>query len=250
MSDNDIFNTKETESGTTIPAQTDPLADKLAAIKNENGEQKYKDVQTALDALAASQQFIETLKGEKHQVDEELKTFKEKLGQTESVEDLIKRLAPNAAQTKTPATTEGDKVISEADIMSTVAKVLETRESQRSQEANLNSVVETLSSKFGDQAGAVIKQRATELGTTTDALKEMAKTNPKIVLELLGVSGKPKQIVNPSVSQVVPPHKLNEDNPLPKFDKGIARGGLTNKEIIERLNKSKEYTNKRLGLDS
>lgn len=250
MSDSDIFTESESKPQETPATSSDPLADRLAAIKNENGEQKYKDVVTALEALAASQQFIETLKSEKHQVDTELQELRDKVSQMESVEDVLKRIAPNAATPKTPATPEGDKVQSEQDIMATVEKALAIRKAKETEEANLSLVVDSLSSKYGDQAGAMIKQRALDLGTTPDALKDMARNNPKVVLELMGVSAKPKQIVNPSVTELVPPHKLSADNPLPKWEKGIARGGLTNKEIVERMKQAREYTNKRLGLDS
>ena len=52
-------------SNPPTPSSNDQLANLLTGIKNERGEPKYKDVQTALEALRHSQEYIPTLKQEK-----------------------------------------------------------------------------------------------------------------------------------------------------------------------------------------
>ena len=77
MSNENIFNNDSTQNQNSNDAvanasngQSDnSFADLLGSIKNERGEPKYKDVQTALDALKHSQDFIPQLKIEKEQLE-------------------------------------------------------------------------------------------------------------------------------------------------------------------------------------
>jgi hypothetical protein len=94
-----------------------------------------------------------------------------------------------------------------------------------------------------------ISQKAKELNTTPAALKELAKTNPTMALTLLS-AGSVKSVSLPSQSSVIKPITPNVDNPRPVVERGAARGGFSNKELAEMFNKSKAFTNKRLGLES
>lgn len=250
MSDQNMFDDNN-EPETPDPAQTDPFADKLSAIRNEKGEPKYKDVNTALDALAASQNFIEQLKSEKRQVEESYNSLKEDLEKRETVEDFVNRISPTAQKPQeTPKTSANTEALSEEKIAELLDQRLSIRDQQSAKENNLKTVVSKLSEIHGDNAKAAlfIKEKAKELQTTPAALKELAMSNPTMAMQLLG--GVPKaQNTSPSQSTNVPPISPTDSNEPPKFERGIARGGFTNKELVEMFRRSKEYTNKRLGLD-
>lgn len=244
MSDKDIFGTD-----TTPPVNTDPFADKLLQIKNENGEPKYKDVATALDALVASQQFIPTLLTEKQQIEAELAETKQRLQERDTMEDLFKKLeTATSTPHKTPETNPSSTVVNEETLAKTVQSILDTREADRQREQNLKSVIDAVVKTYGDQAGAHIQKRATELGITTNQLRDMASNSPSVVVELLAIKSKP--VVVPSQSSLIPPTQVPDGNEYPTYERGVARGGLSNKELASRWRESTKYTNKRLGLET
>lgn len=246
MSDQDPFNqTQNSTDGNPVTTQNDPFADQLSSIKNENGEQKYKDVDTALKALQESQQFIKQLKDEKSAVEAKLNEANTELTKMGSIDDFVNKLSPNTEPKADPATPANVEGLSAEK----VAEMLDQRMAQQAQsaaeESNFKRVVEALSSVHGDKTAEHIKTKADELGTTPAALKDMAKTNPTMALAILGGAG--GKSTAPSQSTTIPPMKPSDDNPMPKHERGIARGGLTNKELLERFRESKAYTNKKHG---
>ena len=103
MSDQTIFGDKQEETPATPGnTQTDPFADKLQEIRNENGEPKYKDVETALSALKASQDYIKQLKGENQSWEEKYQSVKEELEKMGSIDDFVNRITPKQEES-TPA---------------------------------------------------------------------------------------------------------------------------------------------------
>lgn len=250
MPDNDIFKEDGTETKTdvSLSSNPDPFNDKLAMIKNDQGEQKYRDVGTALDALNASQAFIETLKTEKAEMARELEELRVLKEQKQNIDDLILRVNPDNP-TDTTKMTDQNRGMSEEQIARLLEQTIASREAKVAQDKNLGDVVAQLSQIYGDKAAEQIKKRAAELGTTTDSLRDIAKTNPRMALELL--VGKPtKPAVNPSQSQIFPPHQVPDDNPRPSWERSAARGGLSNKELALRWGAVRDYTNKKLGVES
>ena len=70
---------QQTQEEAQTPEPQNLFADQLAVIVNENGEQKYKDVGAALNALNASQQYIAKLEAEVAQ-------FKTQVESTKSID--------------------------------------------------------------------------------------------------------------------------------------------------------------------
>jgi hypothetical protein len=255
MSDQTVFDdtTKPIIPPTTpVTTQTDPFVDKLMLIKNEKGEPKYKTVDDALVALYNSQEFIETLKTEKRQLEEQfqiVKAEKDKLG---SIDDFVQRLNPNAKPTQPPATPAKEDGLSEERVAQLLETTLQKREREALMQQNLNTVVGQLAQTHGDKTKDFIRKRAEELSTTPAALKELAMSNPTMAMTLLS-GASIKQAPTPSQPSIVKPSQdLTDPNPRPLAEqgKGITRGGLSNKELAERFKKSKEFTNKRIGLEA
>lgn len=255
MSDKDMFDeqTETQPAGDPSTPPSNPFVDKLMEIQNENGEPKYKDVETALEALKASQQFIEQLKSEKHEVENKLTSAKTELEKMGSIEDFVKRLSPEdrAAHTDQKETPKESEGFSEEKIAELVKRQWAEQTTAQKQAQNLEMVTSKLSETYGDKAPAFIRQRAKELNTTPAELQKISQTNPAMALSLLS-GGQTSSVTNPSTSTNIPPTTPANHNPRPTVEKGkgIARGGMTNKEMVERWRASKEYTNKRLEIES
>lgn len=131
----DIFGNEpkpnQTNPGDPGTPPSDPFADKLAGIKNENGEQKYKDLNTALEALSASQQFIPQLQNENAELKKQMEEMDAKLKQMGNIEDFVNRVSPNQPATPPaePATPVQPQGLGEEEI----AKLLDQRLDQRNQ---------------------------------------------------------------------------------------------------------------------
>lgn len=248
MSDQDIFNTQNDSQETPETSQTpDPIMTKLLQIRNENGDPKYKTVEAALDALAASQQFIPTLLSEKQQMQTQLENATKKLQELGTVDDLLKRMGSQPSKSGEESKTTDSTPMTEETLTKIVQKVLDTRDVDHKRDQNLKTVIDAVVKTYGDQAGSHIQKRATEMGVTPDHLRDLAKTTPSMALELL--LPKQKSVVAPSQSSIIPPTQIPDGNEYPTYERGAARGGLSNKELGERWRKSAAYTNKRLGVE-
>jgi hypothetical protein len=248
-----IFN-NEDENDTINPATPEDLnnnlEDKLNSIVNESGQPKYKDVATALDALQASQQFIEQLKSEKKAEEEAKERAMKELEKVGNIEDFVNRLNPTPEpKTVTPTKVSDSEGLSVEQVDAIFQKKLEEQNRRQQEISNLTSVQKSLAEKFGDQAAAKVKQRAEELGTTPAAMEDMAKNNPKLVLELFG-SGVAPTSTSPSQTTTFGKIKTSDDDEPLKVEhgKGPLSGGMSTKEVTELFRKSSKSTNKRLGI--
>lgn len=252
MSDQDVFAENQTNpAGDPSVSPTDPFADKLKEIRDETGKPKYKDVDTALEALNASQQFIEQLKQEKRQVEAEKATAEAELAKLGNIDDFVKRLNPTQEQPNVTPTSDAPGGLSEDKVVELMEQRLKAQQEKAVAEQNLQKVLSTLVQEHGDNAATFIQNKAQELGTTPTKLKELSSSNPTMALHLLGGAAvKPK--VTPSVSSVLSPTNDSGELTRPVVEKGqgVARGGRTNKELLEMFRQSKEYTNKRIGLET
>ncbi len=227
-------------------SQADPFADKLKAITNENGEPKYKTIEDALEALAHSQRFIETLKGEKKTVEEKLLEVNSELEKRASVEDVVTRLTQKKVEDgnrKADDPPASKTAVDEEAIRRMVEEAFVSKLTQQQQEANLTNVLTELQTQYGDSLSAVVSERARELGTTPKELGEIAKTNPRMALDLLG--GKKTKTPEPTRPGLNPP-RTPPGQPELKTEKRIMQGGVSNKELTEIWRQVRDHTHQRL----
>lgn len=250
MPDQDIFNDTpkdKEDTAATPPSPNNSLEDKLKLIVNENGEPKYKDVESALEALVHSQQFIQTLKTEKSEVESQFQQAQAELEKRSSVEDTVKKLFGDAEpQKKEDQPTQGG--FDESKIQTLVEQMLEQRESQSQATKNLNQVTDILTQKYGDNVKEIIAQRAKELNTSPAELRNLSSSNPKMALEILGAADV-KAKTTPSTGSVIPPTKRPDDNPPPKFE-GSLLYGATSAQIKDAWKQNQDYVYKKLGVES
>lgn len=186
---NNIF-TDSTQSQTAPPAD-DALTTKLASIVNENGEPKYANVETAIDALKHSQEFIPSLKSQVTEQEAEISRLRAQVAKQEGVQEALERFTtqPQAQQEEQSVTPPAS--LGQADVESLVQNMLQQQAQQTMAEKNLQQVQNSLASQYGDKARDHVAAKAQELNTTAEALLEMSKTNPTMALTLLGGSKQP-----------------------------------------------------------
>lgn len=242
-------NTTTQTPATPDTSTNNPFADKLNKIVNDEGKPKYKDVETALDALDASQKFIEQLKREKREAEEKEEAARRELEKIGSIEDFVKRIKPNTEPLKTDTTTTGTeyKGLSEDQVAKLLEQKLNERSNAERAKQNLAAVNAQLVKMFGDQAVSAVKQKAEELGTTPSDLENMAKSNPKMVLALFG--GSSKTSTTPSQSTHFGTMQPKEEPLRIEKGKGPIQGGMSTRDVTDLFKKSASQTRKRLGLE-
>lgn len=217
------------ENTNTTTNNTDPFADQLKAITNESGEQKYKDLPTALEALKASQEYIPTLRQEleaaKSQI-EELRVANQSAANTEDVVQQLLERMENQSDT-TPINTG----ITEDRVAELLNQTLSQREQKSVAEGNAKKVAQVLNDKYGTQTKEVVAKKAEELGTTVAELGELAARNPNMVLAYFNtvapVSPAPSTSSVNTTSQMTKPR---EKGVLPEKPEKSLLAGATSAE--------------------
>lgn len=239
--DQNIFSGGDTN--TTAPVATsspsDSFADLLGSIKNERGEPKYKDVQTALDALKHSQDFIPQLKTEADAAKREADALRAEVERLKVAQDTLDRLTaersnqPNNQQVNTLGADEVENL---------VQKALTQREQLQIKKQNTASVVSELQKSFGDEAEKVFYSKAQELGMDAAQINSLAASSPAAVLQLFGLKNSTQiQHVNPSVQTSVNTagFKPHEQTYVTRNSKTALVGATTSDLRAERENSKK-----------
>lgn len=159
---------------------------KLVEQKGDN----WKDPEVIAKGKWESDRFIESLRAENEKL-------KESLEKNSKVDELIELVR---AQTKGDSTNsqrehEATGGVEDRDttrpdltddaIKSLVEERLKSFESEKTREQNIQQVDQTLSSKYGESAARIVREKANEIGMSVDELKEMAATKPKAFLKLM-----------------------------------------------------------------
>lgn len=195
---NDAGATPPNTSGTPAGAApgNDELTTMLASIKNPQGEQKYKTVKDALNALGHSQNFIPELQ---HKVAESEAKLNAAAAQLQELEALKSTVAQLTERLTIPAEKPSAHGMSESDIAGIVERQLAQKQAQASAASNTKLVIDAVKQKFGDKAGEVFYGKAQELGMSQEQINALAASSPQAVLTMLGISAGAahKQAINP-----------------------------------------------------
>lgn len=160
-----------------LPAH-DPIKEKLASIRNEEGLQKYASVEDALTGAAHAQEFIQILKAEKQAALEQLEA------ERKAREDAANQLA--STKVEQPPAVSG---LGKEDVYS----AMEEYEQSKVRKSNRKSVVDTLVNYCnGDEAKAaeLIGNRLRDLGMTREQLASLSESSPNAVYNLFNINGK------------------------------------------------------------
>lgn len=251
MPDQDVFGNETQTNQSEDPTQsnTNPFEDKLKGIVNDKGEQKYKTVEDALEALNHSQQFIETLKQEAAQKDNRIAELGVEVNTLKAVEDIVKDLKPNVEPVTTVQDPKPvDNGLNEDKVAQLIKDALDNTRQNDVRNENKTSVANELAKLYGDKTGEVVSQKAKELNMKPSDLGKMSEENPALVLSLF----KDVKVENTSPTKTSIQSNPNQvqSNDMPTTDKNLITGAVTEEDRMDAWNKVKDYTYKNLGVES
>lgn len=172
-------------SNTPNGGNNDPLVNLLAGIKNDRGEQKYKSVEDALNALKHSQDYIPQLSDKLRQQEQELAEAKAAAAKITELERTLQSLTQN--NTPPASATPAPAGLSKEEIAELISNTLTTQQKQVVAQENLGKVVSTLTKSFGDKAEEVFYNKAKELGMSVVEINSLAAKSPQAAFKLLGL---------------------------------------------------------------
>jgi hypothetical protein len=220
-----------------VHVSSDPFADKLKTIVNDNGQPKYESVDKALDALTASQAHIKKLEDEAKAREQELQKSREEAMRATTLEEIVQRLAP---KNKTP-----DDPLKTVNVEETIAKKVQDALGAQQQKATADAkglvVRNALVNKFGDveKTRDAIAAKAAELGMSVSALQSMSTQSPKAVLALFGVQAPASSA--PTTPTSTPLNPVVKSEPLKAPEQSLISGpGATDKNRKEMMAKIRE----------
>lgn len=258
MSTQTVFNSSTDQENTTqepVQEEVSPVqpesafADQLAAIRNERGEPKYKDLPTALEALKHSQEFIPQLKSEKERLEQELDQLREELSKRSTVEEVMEKLTATGVKQETQP--QEVPQISQEDIIKLLEQVVPNyitqREEQTKAQQNILTVDKSLKEAFGEKVQEVVLRRSQELGVSPKELEQLSAKSPQMVLQLFDL--KPQAKVKPTTSSVNIPPINQPQQGLQKPAKSLL-SGASSKEQAEYMRQVREQVYARHGVQS
>jgi hypothetical protein len=159
------------------------FADQLKNITDDNGEQKYKDVPTALEALRFTQQHIRTL-------EDEHKELRTKATAQETMDKALQNMSAQQA----PETTKSEGV--NADEIENIAlSALDKRDKVLRGRSNMEQVNNALVEQYGgdvEKAKQAFATKASEVGLSVDDMVALAAKSPTAALAYFGTKTDPK----------------------------------------------------------
>lgn len=175
------------DQGKKAPADQQPdlnqvFSEHLSQIKNEEGEQKYKDVFTALSALKHTQEHVKTL-------EEENNRYRQETVKAKTMDEVLQQIEATKGTKQEPtSSTELDV----DQLRNVTFDTIRQYEAQKAAAANKQAVSDALIEKFkdGEKAVQAFNDKASELGLTSEMLEELSATSPKAVLEYFQTSMK------------------------------------------------------------
>lgn len=178
-------NTPAPDATPVTPATPAPVADPavtlLANIKGEDGQQKYKDVTTAISALQHSQEYIKQLK-------QQLEEATQKASQAVTMEQVL--AAINKPSDAPQGTTQAQGGLTAEDVL----RLMQAEERKKIEKANAAKVAQKFKEVHGEKAEETFYAKAAEIGLTRDAINSLAATSPEAVFSMFGLKGGPAPV--------------------------------------------------------
>lgn len=223
------------EAQSTPAPAAPPIPNEWQELVGEG--KKYKTVEDATKSLPHQVKHISTL-------EEENAKMREELAKSKAAEDLLQEIR-NSSTEQQKQTSQGVEV-NEAVLSEIIEKKLTQRTQKQLQDDNARSVVQAMSGAFGDKAEEVYNKVAQDTGFSVVQLNQLAATNPKAVLKLVGVDGvksNSSPVIESSVntqSQFAP----NKQEAAPV----LLKQGFTSKDLATAWNATKEAVYNKHGI--
>lgn len=230
-------------SGATPPANqqgsNDPLATLLADIKNADGQPKYKDVNTALAALKASQEFIPSLQSQLEAEKARNAELAATAAKAAELERLVESLTKQPPQSTPASQTQEVKPV---DIRAEVQAVLAAQQQAEVAKKNTDSVVAKVAQAFGAEAEKKFYEKAQEAGLSVAEINALAAKSPKAVFTLLGITDTPQR---PSNTHAPTGSSINTSGFTPSPESLIGKNkqpvliGATTQQVVDEVRRAK-----------
>ena len=187
----DLFHGESQKGGEdNLQSLIDPNSGYLESLVGEG--KKFKDAETALKSLVDKENFINQLKTENAGMRKELQ-------QSSSIDDFMKALReeregtkegnnqqPSGSQTNTSDNPEPTSTMTAEEVQKLLDEKWSEKVTQDSRSKNLEYVKERLNETIGNNYVERLNQTATELGLSREYLTNLAQTEPKAFLKLVG----------------------------------------------------------------
>lgn len=139
----------------------------------------------------------------------ELERLQRELETRMSVEEMLTKAVsttPSTSTSHTPTVTanESAKETSPQNIESLVEDVLRKKQQVATQEQNVNFVRQELTKQYGANYAQVLERKAAELDLSVDDVRELARTKPKMVLDLMAKTTQPVHMEAPRSTMRTP----------------------------------------------
>lgn len=219
-----------TPTPTETPAGVDPVVSILSEIVGDDGQQKYKDVTTALNALKHSQEYIKQMKA---QLDEASLKASQAVTMEQVLAAVNKPTEAPTPPTAPPAGLTADDVV----------RILQEKEKAERQKTNAAKVAQRFKETHGEKAEEAFYGKAAEMGLTRDSINQLAATSPEAVFSMFGMKGG-------TVPAPPPPSGINTggmQTPTPS-PLGSVMGFKTDRDLAEYWSKLKAEVNSSLGI--
>jgi hypothetical protein len=227
---------KETKSTSQVDDTNvaNKFDDLLNGIKNDSGERKYSSVESALEALKHSQEYIPNLQGDKDKLTQELDNLKGQQNQIDDLTTIVERLTAK----KVEPSDQTNETLGEQDVAKLVQSILNQNKTTSLRDTNTESVTKALAAKYGTEAEKEFYGKADALGMTKEAFNDLAATSPKAVLSFFGDIQQDTSLMkgseNVNHSFQKPPHS----GKVEKSEKSVMAGAST-KDLVAEMEKHK-----------
>lgn len=199
MSDQNIFDNNDNKS------DTPDYSDMLASIKNENGEQKYKNINEALKALANAQDYIPKLHSRIDALEAKQQGLEKSYEESLSIADRLDKILQEqrnqqeylgSLQNKElddppppPPEPKEAPTFNEEEMYKNFRGRMEEEEKANIRSNNINTVSQTVLSMYGEKSKEFLNSKLADLGMSMEALESIAAQSPKAALSLIGIKG-------------------------------------------------------------
>lgn len=233
----------ETTPNSNVPApqaasEVTPKAtsydDLLAMITKEDGSPKYRSVDDAIKSIPHAQTHISNL-------ERELQNLREQLNRNKTAEELLETFKP-AKQEATPSKPAVDL----NDIDSLIAQNIQKHEQTKVAVSNVNKVMETLSTTYGDKANELYKKAAQDAGISVSEMNRLAASSPNAVFKLIGLDNKGTQSPSKSNSNINT-EVFTQQNQAPNVSAKVT--GNTTKDLTSSWRNAGTIVKQKLGVN-
>jgi hypothetical protein len=196
--------------------QIDPEKKYLEELVGD--DKKFKDLESLARGKFEADQYIENQNRKLDELKSDFFRLKADYDARAKLEEYLEKL-PGIRQDQQHQQNhqmQDDKPAYNPDeVKSLISNTLIEHETRKQQEQNFASVQSKLTEKFGSNYQASLQRQMDEIGLSADQLNQMARTNPKLLIEALNLDAAPVQ----EGFQAPPRSQQRSDNFAPSTNK-------------------------------